>query len=151
MTTITLESIEARQKELGDLIAKFKAQPTSVTLPSAPIQLQPGERYAGVVLDEQGQFKHHLILLPQRPSKRLPWQDAMDWAEGIGGALPDRQEQALLFANCKPHLEAAWHWSCQQHDEDASSAWGCDFSNGSQSTSRKSSEGSAVAVRRLNP
>ena len=147
MTTITLESIETRQTELADMIARFKAQPTHVVLPAASIALQPGERYAGMVLDEAGQPKHHLILMAQRPGKELAWQPAMDWAASVGGTLPDRQEQALLYANCKPHLDPTWHWSCQTHDNDASYAGLCYFSHGNQHNLRKSFEGSAVAVR----
>ena len=149
MTTITLESIETRQTELADMIARFKAQPTHVVLPAASIALQPGERYAGMVLDEAGQPKHHLILMAQRPGKELAWQPAMDWAASVGGTLPDRQEQALLYANCKPHLDPTWHWSCQTHDNDASYAWGCTFHLGNQYSNNESFEGSAVAVRRV--
>ena len=124
---------------------------TTIHLPAATIELRPGEHYAGPVLDEAGQIKHHLVLLPDRPAQRVNWQDAMAWADGIGAQLPDRQEQALLFANCKPHLQPGWHWSCQEDEEDASFAWTCYFNSGLQSGYRKSFEGSAVAVRRLNP
>ena len=123
-------------------------EPRQIALPAVTIKLQPGERYAGAVLDEYGQHKHHLILLPQRPGKRLAWQSAMDWAASVGGTLPDRQEQALLFANCKPHLTPAWHWSSQPYDGDASCAWYCHFLSGDRTYNHKSYEGSAVAVRR---
>ena len=111
--------------------------------------LQPGEHYAGVVLDESGQVTHHLVLMAPRPDKKLQWQAAMDWAASVGGALPTRQEQALLYANCKPHLNPQWHWSSQTHPDDAPCAWCCDFDDGTQDTNRKSYEGSAVAVRRV--
>ncbi|MBI3103214.1 MAG: DUF1566 domain-containing protein [Burkholderiales bacterium] len=127
------------------------ATTSTIHLPAATIELHPGERYAGPVLDEAGQIKHHLVLLPARPERCLSWQDAMAWAEGIGAQLPDRQEQALLFANCKPHLQPGWHWSCQEDEEDASYAWVCLFISGDQYFSHKSCEGSAVAVRRLIP
>lgn len=127
------------------------ATTSTIHLPAASIELHPGERYAGPVLDEAGQIKHHLVLLPARPEQRLSWQDAMAWAEGIGAQLPDRQEQALLFANCKPHLKPVWHWSCQEDEEDASYAWLCYFYYGDQFSTHKRFEGSAVAVRRLIP
>ncbi len=111
--------------------------------------LQPGEHYAGVVLDESGQVTHHLVLMAPRPDKKLQWQAAMDWAASVGGALPTRQEQALLYANCKPHLKPEWHWSSETHADDAYYAWGCFFGHGTQSRYRKSYEGSAVAVRRV--
>ena len=117
----------------------------------AATTLQPGERYAGVVLDADGNVKHHLVLLPARPEKRMNWQAAIDWAASMGGQLPDRQEQSLLFANCKPHLPSGgWHWSCESREEDASYAWSCFFDDGGYpSHDHKSYEGSAVAVRRF--
>jgi hypothetical protein len=153
MSNITLEAIKARHDQLGEQIEQFEAQAKAkasriVAVHAATIELRSGEHYAGTVLDESGAVKHHLILMADRPSKRLNWQDAKAWASKIGGALPDRQEQALLFANCKAHLDSGWHWSSQEHEEDASYAWGCDFLGGDQYDTRKSYEGSAVAVRR---
>ena len=113
------------------------------------ISLYPGERYAGVVLDADGKTMQHLVLLPQRPEGKLNWQDAIDWATSVGGHLPTRQEQALLYANCKPHLEPYWHWSSEALESDASYAWYCDFSFGLQLSYHKSYEGAAVAVRRV--
>jgi hypothetical protein len=72
----------------------------------------------------------------------------MDWASTVCGVLPTRQEQALLYANCKPHLQPEWHWSSETHESDASFAWYCYFCIGLQDYDRKSIEGSAVAVRR---
>ena len=92
---------------------------------------------------------HHLVLMSARPDTKLEWQPAMDWAAAAGGELPTRQEQALLFANCKPHLEPEWHWSCETHKENASSAWICGISSGYQSSSHESCAGGAVAVRRV--
>ena len=122
---------------------------TNTTLQIAPvaIELQPGERYAGAVLNAAGQVKHHLILLPARPDKRAPWQAQVDWAASAGGTLPDRQEQALLYANCKDALPPVWCWSSETHEDSASYAWCCHFYVGSQYYDIKRFEGSAVAVR----
>lgn len=152
MSQITLESIEAKQTELSQLIAQFKSQaeqPTLWRLADVCITLRPGERYAGPVLDEAGKVNHHLVLMAERPTDDLNWQAAMDWAIRVGGALPTRQEQALLFANCKPHLKPEWHWSCETHADEASYAWRCVFGHGSQHNTLKSYEGCAVAVRRV--
>jgi len=152
MTTITLEAIEAKQTELSKLIAQFKADANKPVLwryAEAEIELFPGERYAGQVLNESGHVDHHLVLMAQRPQGKLTWQAAMDWAASIGGSLPTRQEQALLYTNCKPHLKPEWHWSSETHEDDASCAWYCYFSYGHQSDTHKSYEGSAVAVRRF--
>jgi hypothetical protein len=151
MPSITLEAIEAKQTELSLLIAKFKEQPQTTwhVYPQADIELHPGEHYAGVVLDQHGQIEHHLVLMAQRPDSKLKWDDAMAWATSVGGALPTRQEQALLYANCKPPLKPEWHWSSETHKDDAAYAWFCSFTGGDQDTTRKSYEGGAVAVRRV--
>lgn len=154
MSLVTLESIQAKQAELEALIARFTTatavtKPSWLFLPEVEIELQPGERYVGPVLDADGKLAHHLVLMPQRPDGKLNWQAAMEWAESIGGAIPTRQEQALLYANCKPHLTPAWHWSSETYQDDASCAWGCIFYDGFQDSSRKSYGGGAVAVRRV--
>ena len=152
MSTVTLEAIEAKHNELSNLIAQFKAdatKPMTWVYPEVEIQLAPGERYGGAVLNETGHIQHHLVLMAARPEGKLQWQAAMDWAASVGGELPNRQEQALLYTNCKPHLQPVWHWSSETHEDDASYAWLCFFGNGGQSYYLKSYEGSAVAVRRI--
>ena len=149
---VTIEAIQARQTELAAMIQAFQELATVVThieIEEATIELQPGERYAGAVLDEDGDHQFHLVLMAQRPTDKLNWQAAMDWAQRINGSLPTRQELSLLFANCKPHLEKVWHWSSETHESDASCAWYCYFTNGYITGNRKSYEGSAVAVRRV--
>lgn len=110
--------------------------------------LKPGEIYAGLVLGMDGKPDEHLVLLPGNVVD-LSWDKATKWAASVGGRLPTRQEQSILFANCKPHLIKRWHWSCETHESDASCAWLCGFYDGYQSLSLKSSEGSAVAVRTI--
>jgi hypothetical protein len=152
MSHVTLEAVQAKQTELAAMIQHLlmSATKTSVhEIEAGTIELQPGERYAGAVLDADGQHLHHLVLMAQRPTDKLKWQAAMDWAARVGGSLPTRQEQSLLFANCKPHLQPEWHWSCEVYEEDASYAWYCLFSYGYITSDHKSVEGSAVAVRRF--
>ena len=152
MPTVTIEAIHAKQTELAAMIEQLTQQSSKTTvieIESCDIELAPGEHYAGAVLDENGEHQHHLVMMAQRPTDKLKWQAAMDWAASIGGALPNRQEQALLYANCKPHLKPVWHWSCETHADDASYAWDCFFGNGYQLSNHKSYEGCAVAVRRF--
>ncbi len=152
MPTVTIEAIHAKQTELAAMIEQLTQQSSKTTvieIESCDIELAPGEHYAGAVLDENGEHQHHLILMAQRPAGKLNWQAATDWAKSVGGYLPFRQEQALLFANCKPHLQPEWHWSCETHDTEASYAWYCVFSYGHQGSILKSYEGCAVAVRRF--
>jgi hypothetical protein len=117
--------------------------------PITQVPLNPGDRYAGTPLNLKGQPTHHLVLLAARPSTPMDWEAAKAWAASVGGELPTRQEQALLYANCKPHLTGTFHWSGEEHEENASLAWDCYFDGGNQSYGHKSREGSAVAVRRL--
>jgi hypothetical protein len=144
--------LQQRHEELGQLLAQYAAgarETRMLVLPETDIELQPGEHYAGAVLDEEGHVQHHLVLMAARPGKPLAWQAAMDWIEGVaGGVAPSRQELALLFANCRPHLEPTWHWSGETHEDDASYAWYCYFGYGYQYDRHKSAEGSCVAVRR---
>lgn len=153
MSAITLEAIQAKQTELAKLIQQFSEQPKAagrtIEIEDRYIELEPGEHYAGAVLDADGNHMHDLVLMPQRHGERLNWKAALDWAEKIGGALPTRQEQSLIFANCKPHLEGVYHWSCEEHEENASFAWFCYFDYGGQFYDHETSELAAVAVRRL--
>lgn len=153
MSAITIETIQAKQTELAALIERLLQQPAAQTrdiqIDGRTITLAPGEHYAGAVLDADGNQLHHLVLMAARPTDRLHWQDAMDWVNGIGGSLPTRQELALLFANCRRHLEELSHWSSETYEDDASSAWCCYFNFGSQTIGRKGSSLSAVAVRRI--
>ena len=153
MTDITIEQIQARQTELASMIAQLLATPvqapTTIQILEDLIELAAGEHYAGAVLDANGQHRCHLVLMAAKAEQDMTWQAALEWAEAKGGALPTRQEQALLFANCKPYLQPLWHWSCEEHASNASYAWGCDFTFGDQDDTRKSFEGSAVAVRRV--
>ena len=151
MSAVTLEVIQAKQTELEKLIQQFQSQPIEkgreIKIEGHVISLAPGEHYAGAVLDADGNHMHDLVLMATRPGKRVNWKAALEWAEEVGGALPTRQEQALLFANCKPHLEGIYHWSCEEYEGDASYAWLCDFGYGLQTYYRKACEIAAVAVR----
>jgi hypothetical protein len=152
MTAVTIEQIQAKQTELSSMIAQLlatSAQATTIQIEEDSIELAAGEHYAGAVLNAGGQHMHHLVLMAAKAAQNMSWQAAMEWAEAEGGALPTRQEQALLFANCKPHLQPHWHWSCEEHESDASFAWLCGFGYGGQGDTHKSYEGGAVAVRRI--
>ena len=147
--TITIETIKAKQAELAKLVAQFQAQTIVIKIKERTIKLHPGEHYAGAVLDADGNHLRDLILLPQRHGERLTWDDAKKWAEEVGGELPTLQEQALIYANCKPHLEGVYHWSYEEYEGSASYAWLCDFIYGYQTYDPKNYELSAVAVRRV--
>ncbi len=147
ITTITLDFIKAEQVRLAALIAAFEAQrPTEYGIPAAMIELQPGESYAGIVLDDEGQPQHHLVLLPGQ-IEDADWETALAWAKQEGGELPTRQEQALLYANQKPQFGGACYWSCEAYN--SGSAWYQYFGYGTQRSLRKGALLRARAVRRL--
>ena len=149
MTTITLETIQARQDELVAMIAAFNASKTTINLPAATIELHPGEGYAGLVLHDDGTPSHHLVLMAARPTKRLVWQAAKDWAAEVGGTLPTRREQSLIYAHCRTHVKHGSHWSSEVFETDTCHAWYCCFDKGGQHYCRKSFLECAVAVRRI--
>ncbi len=102
-----------------------------------------GGIFAGLTTKKDG--THCAVVLLPGKGYGLNWSDAKAWATEQGGELPSRPVAALLFANAKEQLRPEWHWTA---DEDgASYAWNCNFSIGNQYDSRKSYEGSAVAVR----
>jgi hypothetical protein len=115
MTTITLAGIEAAQQKLADMIAGFKAQVSRfLTIVQAQVELKPGEHYAGIILGADGLPAHHLILLPS-DAEDVSWDKAKTFAAEVGGELPTRSEQALLFANLKGQFEQRYYWSGEQH------------------------------------
>ncbi len=147
--TITLEAIQARQDELVAMIAAFKAAKTTINVPAATIELRPGEHYAGLVLKDDGTPAHHLVLMAERPDRRLTWEGAKDWTSKFGGALPTQREALLIFAHCRSHTAPAWYWLSEASERDPAYARVCYFGTGNQDVNRKSSESDAVAIRRI--
>jgi hypothetical protein len=148
--SITLESIKAEHNKVAEMIAAFEAQTaTAYHFPEATIDLRPGEHYAGIIIGQDGEPSHHVILMAGQPTDGLNWQAATDWAKRIDGELPTRREQALLYANCKEQFEGAWYWSSEQHAADSDYAWCQHVGYGGQDYYDKSAELRARAVRRL--
>jgi len=149
MTTITLAAIEAAHQGVAEMIAAFKAQaPRLVSIPQAQIELHQGEHYAGIILNENGEPSHHLILL-HGDAVEVTWEQAKAFAAEAGGELPTRREQALLFANLKDQFEKSYYWSSEQHAANDDFAWFQLFNYGYQDYYDKSAELRARAVRRL--
>jgi len=108
-------------------------------------ELKEGELYSGILLGEDGEPDHHVILLPNN-AVNLTWDEAMKFASDAGGDLPTRREQSLLFANI-PDLRGCY-WSNTQHSGESGSAWCQDFGHGYQGWSFTGSKCRARAVRR---
>lgn len=111
--------------------------------------LRDGETYAGIILGKDGANSYHLVLLPAVPCYKLNWDDAKKWSESINAELPNRREQALLFANCKEQFEVAWYWSCEQYAASPCCAWVQHFDDGGQLSTHKSFSCRVRAVRRV--
>ena len=105
--------------------------------------LNPGEIYVGRINDT------HVILLPG-DNDDANWQDALDWAKSLGGDLPNRIEQAMLWANHKGQFQEDWYWSNETYERNSAYAWYQHFHLGYQDLSRKVYDNCrARAVRRL--
>ncbi len=124
------------------------AQPAEVTtltfasLPALHESLASG-KFAGVVTID-GQHVA-VVLLDDRPEKRLNWGNAKAWAKKVGGQLPPRLVSLLLYFTCKELIDASWIWAGEPGG--SSYAWCCDFSDGGVYDLGRSAEGGAVAVR----
>ena len=109
--------------------------------------LNEGEIYAGAIIKPDG-TGHHAILLPgDNDDASLDKQ--MEWAASIGGDLPDRVEQALMYKNLPDQFKKEWYWSNTQHASYSDYAWFQGFDYGDQDSTLKLTELRARAVRRL--
>lgn len=150
MTAITIESLEAKQTELAALIEKFKAQRpiTRINHPAIEIDLHPGERVAGHLLDANGHIKQTVIVLPHRLDEKLNWADVQVWAKEHDIDVASPEEYALIKANCPDLLTESWYWTNKPYAENDNYAWAF-FSYGGCGNVRTSRGGSALFVRRL--
>lgn len=150
MTTVTLEAIETEHQRIGQLIEQFKSQSATAAyhFPEALITLHPGEHYAGLIIGKDGEPSYHLVLLPGE-LENADWTKAGWWAGEQDGELPNRREQALLYANLKDQFKPEAYWSSEQHADDDGWAWCQYFDYGSQLYLLKYVQLRARAVRRL--
>jgi hypothetical protein len=111
--------------------------------------LAEGEVYVGAIGDKNGDF-HHVILLPG-DNDYATFEAQLEWAKSIGGDLPNRIEQAMLFANFRDQFEKDAYWSNTPDTDPGYSGWAWyqSFDGGIQYGTRKYDELRARAVRRL--
>ncbi|MEN7526988.1 DUF1566 domain-containing protein [Cupriavidus sp. DL-D2] len=109
--------------------------------------LSEGEIYVGAIGDANGDF-YHLILLAG-DSEDATWQAQMEWAKSIGGDLPTRVEQTMLWANFRDQFQKDWYWSNEVHHRESGWAWYQGFGYGGQHSRSQNHELRARAVRRL--
>ncbi|OBR53512.1 DUF1566 domain-containing protein, partial [Paraburkholderia tropica] len=92
-------------------------------------EIAAGELYVGAVIDKDGNGQH-VILLPG-DNDDASWQAQMDWAKSVGGDLPSRVEQAILWANHRDQFQKCAYWSNEQDDDPEFSGWAwCQFFGG---------------------
>ena len=115
-------------------------EPISFAIP----ELKEGEIYAGAIINPDG-TGHHIILL-DGDNDYADWQSQMDWAKSIGGDLPDRVEQSMLYKHLPEHFQKDYYWSNTQRG--SGSAWDQHFSYGYQDWDDSSLKCRARAVRR---
>lgn len=114
------------------------------------LQIHPlaeGEIYIGAIGDTAGDV-HHVILLPG-DNDDATFEAQTEWAQSIGGELPTRVEQAMLWANHRDQFKKDWYWSNETHHSASGYAWCQTFYYGGQHDARMISELRARAVRRL--
>lgn len=97
------------------------------------LQLPPlaeGEVYIGAHGDKNGDF-YHVVLLPG-DHECDTHAAATEWAKSIGGDLPTRVEQAMLWADHRDQFKEDWYWSNETYQRNDASAWGQGFGLGIQ-------------------
>lgn len=104
----------------------------------------------GVMAGQSGAPDYLLIDLGEEPEKDVTWEEANAWAASVGGDLPTRREQAVMFGNrADGQYRVRWYWSGEQRANEPAWAWGQHFSDGFQSSSRKDNPTLARAVLRV--
>jgi len=109
----------------------------------APLE---GGTFAGIVTLKYGAHVV-VVLLTDKPAQRMKWADAKAWAKSVDGVLPTPSAAAMLFANAKDQIEAAWHWTSEAYG--GSYAWFQDFDDGNQGTGHVGLNYCARAVRMI--
>lgn len=132
------------------MTTKTKA-PAVATIPLPRIHsTYAGGEIMGVVMGENGQPDYLLIDLGLEPKNDVTWDEAKAWASSVGGDLPTRREQAVMFGNRREgQYQARWYWSGEARASEPSWAWTQSFGYGFQYYDRKASHYGARAVRRV--
>ena len=107
------------------------------------LNLKEGEVYVGCYSIPAGNLIR-VILLPG-DADPARWHLQKAWAESLGGDLPNRIEQSMLFNLLRDQFKPAWYWS---NEIDGSYAWYQFFGSGTQNSSLTHYELRARAVRR---
>ena len=110
-------------------------------------ELQQNEILVALLTDKEMR-PYWLILMPH-DFDGANWETQMRRAAEVDGDLPNRIEQAMLWANHRDQFQQDWYWSNETHHPESGWAWYQSFGYGSQNTDRKDNEFRARAVRRV--
>lgn len=145
-TTLSLDGAELTVETSALFRAWFERHLCKPSAPSFSVPTaRPGERYLGSIIEPNGRV-HHTFLMPGDEKKN--WNDGWKWAQSKGGDLPDRIEQAMLFAYMPEEFQKEAYWSNTQHAADSDGAWYQDFDHGDQHDGYKTGELRVRSVRR---
>jgi hypothetical protein len=97
--------------------------------------LNEGEVYVGAIGNKNGDF-YHVVLLPG-DNDDANFENQLAWAKSIGGDLPTRVEQAMLWEGFRDQFQKDWYWSNETHHRDSGWAWCQHFDYGGQSHQRQ--------------
>ena len=111
------------------------------------LTLAEGEIYIGCIGDAAGNL-HHVILLPG-DNDDATHQAHLEWAKSIGGDLPNRIEQAMLWANHRDQFKKDLYWSNETYHSESGWAWCQGFASGYQISTPKGYKLRARSVRRV--
>ena len=141
MPKATLATIDRKVTSILSRLPKAAA----AAKPALPTP-RKGEIYVGGIINPDGSVTHTFLLAGEKAD--VTWKDALAWAKAQGGDLPNRVEQALLWAHHSKHFQQRWYWSNEQFAADSDYAWSQRFYYGGQSYWHKDSKTMARAVRR---
>lgn len=119
----------------------------TTTTSYTPPPLADGETYIGLIGNHQGEV-YHLILLPGNSNPDC-WEAQLEWAKSIGGDLPNRVEQIVLWELLGDKFKGAWYWINEPYNHDSHGAWHPDFSDSTRIYVLNNNEFRARAVRRV--
>ena len=109
--------------------------------------LSEGETYIGAIGDKNGDV-YHVVLLPG-DNDDATWEAQIEWAKSIGGDLPTRVEQSMLWAGHRDQFKKDLYWSNETHYKSDKHAWFQRFGLGYHGNIRKDLVLRAGAVRRV--
>lgn len=138
-----------QQPQRAEILAAFDCGFVAATLSAKekPHELKPGEKMIGPYAGPDGKVTA-AILLPGEKTD-IGWNEAVAWAKQEGGDLPNRVEQAMLWAHHAALFQKRYYWSNEQYADDSVYAWAQSFNDGFQSYWHKDDKFMARAVRRV--